>query len=56
MHEKIVELLHLPGHAVVITAYPSANYSILGLATVHSITVLELHLTDQLRPFYVGGH
>jgi len=44
----MVECLHLPGHVVVITAYLSTNYSILGLATVHSITVLELYLTGQL--------
>jgi len=48
----MVEHLHLPGHVVVITAYISTNYSILGLATVHRVTVLELHHTNQFKNLY----
>jgi len=48
----MVECWHLPGHVMFITAYLSANYSILELTTVHRVTVLELHLTDQLKNLY----
>jgi len=58
---KMVECLHLPGHVAVITAYLSTNYNISELATVHRVTVLELHLTNLLKnhinwSFYVGDH
>jgi len=33
----MVEHLHIPGHVIVITVYPSTNYNILGLATVQSL-------------------
>jgi len=50
-----------PGHVVVITAYPSTNYNILGLASVHRVTVWSYTLLINLKiyinwSFYVGGH
>jgi len=39
--------MHLPGHVVDITPYPSTNYSISGLTSVHRV------LTDQLK-IYTG--